>query len=427
MIESLYQHFLNATGVSTDTRSIQKGQIFFALNGPNFNANKFAASALESGASLAVVDDEAYATDKRYFLVKDGLTALQELARHHRKQLQIPVIAITGSNGKTSTKELIRDVLSRKYKVLATKGNLNNHIGVPLTLLSITPDIEIAVVEMGANHIGEIAALCELALPDHGLITNIGKAHLEGFGSFEGVIRGKSELYNYLIQNEGVVFVNSQNEILANMAQRRIASPVYYPAAGDFLHAELLATQPSISFQSESKEEVHTQLTGAYNFENICAALCVGKYFKVSEAEANEAVSAYVPENNRSQIIQKGELTIILDAYNANPSSMRAALENLQAQASAHKTAILGDMFELGEEGPQEHKALGELTRQLGIDQVLYCGEMMKAAYDANPNSSYFESKEGLVEFLKNNPVSNGTVLIKGSRGIGLETILEYL
>ena len=427
MIESLYKHFLKSTGVSTDTRTVQDGQIFFALNGPNFNANKFAEQAISKGASIAVVDDEDYVLGDGYFLVPDGLEALQELACHHRKQLDIPFIGITGSNGKTTTKELMRDVLQKKYRVSATLGNLNNHIGVPLTILSIDDTIEIAIVEMGANHVGEIAALCKIALPTHGLITNIGKAHLEGFGSFEGVIRGKSELYNYLIQNDGIVFVNSQNEILANMADKRIEAPIYYPARGDFLHAELLASSYFINYRSESGAIIKTQLSGVYNFENVCAALCVGKFFEVSEALANQAIAEYVSDNNRSQLIERGGKKIVLDAYNANPSSMMAALENLATEKGGPRTVILGDMFELGDGAAEEHRKVGKLTSELGIENVILCGKLMRSGREGNSRALYFETKDMLADYLKKNPIANGTVLIKGSRGMGLETILENI
>ena len=343
--------------VSTDTRNIPEGAIFFALKGPSFNANEFALEALDKGAAFAVIDEETYQKDDRMVLVEDVLQTLQELAQYHRQQLKIPVIGLTGSNGKTTTKELIREVLSQKYKVLATEGNLNNHIGVPLTLLSIDPEIEIAIIEMGANHIGEIARLSEIAQPTHGLITNIGKAHIEGFGGFEGVIRGKSELYHYLIQRGGEVFVNSQDEVLSNMA-KRFDKPYFYPAPGDYLTCTLVDADPFVTYENESGTLVKTQLIGTYNFSNIAAAICLGKFFDIPEKEADAAIARYVPTNNRSQIIRKGTNTIILDAYNANPDSMEAALENLKAMKAEDKVVILGDMFELGEESEAEHRRI---------------------------------------------------------------------
>lgn len=427
MIDRLYDLFLQSTGVSTDTRTIQSGNIWFALRGPNFDANKFADQALEKGASIAVIDDQAFAKDNRYFVVGDTLKALQDLGNHHRKQFSIPFIGITGSNGKTTTKELLRDVLAKKYKVLATKGNLNNHIGVPLTLLQIDESIEIAIIEMGANKVGDIAELCGIADPTHGMITNIGRAHLEGFGGIEGVIRGKSELYHHLIQKDGVIFVNSQSEVLFNIAKRRMKSPFYYPAIGDFFHAELVASQPVLTFKTSTVSETNTQLTGAYNFENICAALCIGKYFKVSDADALKAVADYNPDNNRSQIIKQGSNIIILDAYNANPSSMTAALTHFAEGAESSKVVVLGDMFELGEDGPSEHEAIGKLTAKLGFNEVHLCGGLMEYAKLGNSKACYWKDKKDFEEYLKKSPIENSTVLIKGSRGMSLETILDVM
>lgn len=427
MIEQLYQHYLKSTGVSTDTRSVQNGNIWFALKGPNFNANKFADQALEKGAMVVVIDDEAFAKDERYFVVKDGLKALQELGNHHRKQLDIPFIGITGSNGKTTTKELLRDVLSKKYKVHATEGNLNNHIGVPLTLLEIDDSVEIAIIEMGANKVGDIAELCGIADPTHGLITNIGKAHLEGFGGVEGVIRGKSELYHHLILRDGMIFVNSQSEVLSNIAERRIKAPYYYPNEGDYLHAKLLASHPALRLLTENEKEATTHLTGAFNFENICAALCVGKFFEVDADLALDAVASYNPDNNRSQIIEKGTNTILLDAYNANPSSMSASLRHFSGKEASYKVAILGDMFELGEDAPKEHEAVGKLTAELAFDEVHLCGKLMEFGKLGNPKAKYWPEKEQLKDHLENHPVKDAAILIKGSRGMSLETILVSL
>ncbi len=427
MIKQLYQHYLKSTGVSTDTRTVGEGNIWFALKGPNFDANRFADQALEKGARLVVIDDPALAKDDRFFVVEDGLKVLQALGNHHRKQLDIPFIGITGSNGKTTTKELMRDVLSKKYKVHATKGNLNNHIGVPLTILEIDNTIEIAIIEMGANKVGDIAELCGIADPNHGLITNIGKAHLEGFGGVEGVIRGKSELYHHLIQKEGVIFVNSQSEVLSNIAQRRIKTPYYYPAEGDYLHAELLESQPELTIRTESGLVAKTHLTGAYNFENICAALCVGKYFEVDALAALEAVTSYDPDNNRSQIIEKGSNRILLDAYNANPSSMTVSLKHFAESEGGYKVAVLGDMFELGEDGPKEHEAIGKLTAALNLHEVHLCGKLMEFAKLGNPKAHYWSKKEALKSHLESNPMTNASILVKGSRGMSLETLLESL
>lgn len=427
MIEQLYELYLKSTGVSTDTRKVGDGNIWFALKGPNFDANGFADQALEKGASVVVIDDNSFAKDDRYFVVEDGLTALQQLGNHHRNQLNIPFIGITGSNGKTTTKELMREVLAKKYKVHATEGNLNNHIGVPLTLLQIDASIEIAIIEMGANKVGDIAELCEIANPTHGLITNIGKAHLEGFGGVEGVIRGKSELYHHLIQRDGVIFVNSQSHVLANIAERRMKAPLYYPAKDDYLHAELLESHPSLRLRGEGGIQVTTHLTGAFNFENICAALAVGKYFEVQPQLAFDAVAHYNPDNNRSQVIEKGTNQILLDAYNANPSSMSVALKHFAGKDAAKKVVILGDMFELGDDAPKEHESIGKLTADLNFDEVHLCGKLMEFGKLGNPNAHYWPKKEGLKARLKSKPIHNAAIMIKGSRGMSLETLLESL
>src|SRR6478609_9324452 len=301
-IESIYLKYSESGKVSTDTRQITPGSVFFALKGPNFNANEFAHEALNKGASYAIVDEERFVTDQRILLVDDGLTALQDLARYHRSKLKIPFVGLTGSNGKTTSKELVSAVLSKKFKTYATKGNLNNHIGVPLTILSIDSTYEMAVIEMGANHLGEIALLCSIANPTHGFITNIGKAHIGTFGGFENIIRAKSELYQHLIVNGGQVFINSQNAILANMA-KRFKSPLFYPAAGDYYHAQFISADPYIKFKADSGDEVQTKLLGTYNFGNITAALCVSKFFGVDAVSANQAVAEYQPENMRSQIV----------------------------------------------------------------------------------------------------------------------------
>lgn len=425
-LEKLYAKYLETGKISTDTRDITPGCIFFALRGEKFNANQFAAQALEKGASCAVVDEAAYAVDDRFFLVEDVLAALQALARHHRSQLKIPVVGLTGSNGKTTSKELLNAVLSKKFKTFATKGNLNNHIGVPLSVLSINASHEIAVIEMGANHVGEIALLCSIANPTHGFITNIGRAHIGTFGGYENIIRGKSELYQHLLTNQGTVFINSQNAVLANMA-KRFTKPYFYPAKGDYYEAALLSSDPYIELRAENGEKVQTHLTGGYNFENIAAALCIGKFFRAESKEANEAVAAYVPGNMRSQIVKKESNTIILDAYNANPSSMEAAIENLAAMKADKKVVILGDMFELEEEAEKEHKLLGELVKSKKFDGVYLCGKLMKSAKNVFPGAFHAESKDVLAEELRKNPVKGATVLVKASRGIGLETIVEYL
>ncbi len=425
-IQSLYKLYLETGLVSTDTRKIIPGSLFFALKGPSFNANAFAQEALAKGASYAVVDDEAYAKSEKTILVNDSLTALQELARHHRAQLKISVIGLTGSNGKTTSKELVNAVLSKKFKTLATRGNLNNHIGVPLTILAIDASVEMAIIEMGANHVGEIAFLSSISKPTHGFITNIGKAHIGTFGGFENIIRGKSELYQHLINERGVVFINSQNTILANMA-KRFGNPIFYPAKGDYYHCELEEANPFLKIRTEQGADVTTQLIGAYNFENIAAALCIGKFFQVPYHEANAAIAKYVPSNMRSQLISKGSNTIILDAYNANPSSMQAAIESLAAQKASKKIAIVGDMFELEEDAEKEHWQLGKLLNEKKFDQVYLCGKLIKAALQEMPTAYYFETRDLLLEHLKANPIQNATILIKASRGMGLEVCAEVI
>ena len=425
-IAQLYTHFLKSRKVSTDTRQIQPDSIFFALKGDKFNANQFADEALSKGAALAVIDEAEYKKSERHILVNNVLETLQQLARYHRDQLKIPVVALTGSNGKTTSKELLNAVLSKKFKTSATKGNLNNHIGVPLTILAIDPSVELAIVEMGANHLQEIALLCTIANPTHGYITNIGKAHIGTFGGFENIIRGKSELYQHLINNNGQVFINSQNEIFANMS-KRFKAPLFYPAKGDYYHAEFVSADPTVVVKAENGEIVTTNLIGGYNFENIASALCIGKYFGVDAKLANQAVAEYVPSNMRSQILKKNSNSIILDAYNANPSSMAAAIVNLASMKADNKVLILGDMFELEEEAAIEHQQIGKLIREKGFKNVYLVGSLFKSALHEIPTAKYFVKKEELVQELKQFPIADSTILVKASRGIGLETIVDFL
>jgi UDP-N-acetylmuramoyl-tripeptide--D-alanyl-D-alanine ligase len=425
-IAALYQLYLQSGKVSTDTRQITPGSIFFALKGPTYNANAFAEEALQKGASYAVVDDATFAKSNRIILVEDSLQALQQLAAHHRVQLKIPVIGLTGSNGKTTSKELVSAVLNKKYKTFATKGNLNNHIGVPLSILSINNTYEIAVIEMGANHVGEIASLSSISKPNYGFITNIGKAHIGTFGGFDNIIRGKSELYQHLIQTNGKVFINSLNPILANMA-KRFKEPIFYPAKGDYYHCELVSADPFVKIKAENGEEISSQLVGSYNFENIAAALCIGKFFGVPDTDANAAVAAYTPGNMRSQKIEKGTNVIILDAYNANPSSMQAAIENLAAMHAVKKIVIVGDMFELEDEAEAEHRALGRLLKSKNFSEVYLCGKLSRFAKEEFEGAKHFETKDLLIEELKKKPIQNSTVLVKASRGVGLETVLDAL
>lgn len=348
------------------------------------------------------------------------------MARYHRDQLAIPIVALTGSNGKTTTKELLNVVLSKKYKVLATQGNLNNHIGVPLTVLSIDNTIEIAIVEMGANHLGEIATLCDIANPTHGFITNIGKAHIGTFGGFDNIVRGKSELYQHLINVNGTVWINSNSYVLANMSNR-IEAPLFYPKSGDFYHCEMISADPYLKIKTESGETIQTHLIGEYNFENVAVALCVGKFFKVDPAASKRAIEEYAPDNMRSQVVTKGSNTIILDAYNANPSSMEVALKSLGQMKANRKVAVLGDMYELEGESETEHKKIGDWLSANSIDEALLCGELIKVAAEHEPNSKYFPSREQLITYLKSHPIKDATILVKASRGMALEKVVDYL
>lgn len=425
-LEFLYQKYSASGHVSTDTRKIVPGCLYVALRGEKFNGNAFVEEALRSGAGWAVIDDPEFAGLPGTTLVPDALVALQDLARMHRSHLNIPVIGLTGSNGKTTSKELLHAVLSTTFRTYATRGNLNNHIGVPLTVLSIPKDTEVAVVEMGANHVGEIALLSSIARPTHGFITNIGKAHIGTFGGFENIIRGKTELFDFLLRNEGVVFINSANPILAPMI-RRFQHPVLYPGPDDFIHVELLETTPNLVCRADGGEPFQTGLSGAYNFENIAAALAVGKYFGVDLRAATAAVAAYVPSNMRSQLIVRGTNTVILDAYNANPSSMEAAVRNLQTRKDVIKAVILGDMYELGDDTEKEHRALGELLNSCGFDQIFLCGPLMEAAAQACPGARHFMTKAELAAALEEKPLRDTTVLIKASRGMSLESLAEVI
>lgn len=425
-ISDLYQKYLESGKVSTDTRQITSGSVFFALKGPTFNANEFAGEALAKGASYAVVDEPKYVTNDRCILVNDGLEALQALARVHRSKLNIPFIGLTGSNGKTTSKELVNAVVSRKFKVHATKGNLNNHIGVPLTILAIDSSHETAVIEMGANHVGEIATLCSIANPTHGFITNIGRAHIGTFGGYENIIRGKSELYQHLINTQGTVFINSQSPVLFNMA-KRFSKPVLYPAKGDYYHCELIGSDPFVTIRTEEGTELHTKLVGGYNFENIAVALCIGKFFGVDAKEAQAAVAAYEPGNMRSQVVKKGSNTIILDAYNANPSSMEAAIANLSKMNYPKKVVILGDMYELEEETEAEHRKLGSILSERGITNAYLCGPLSAAAQRTFPAGKFFATREDLIDELRKHPITDALILVKASRGMALEKIVDFI
>ncbi|MDO6602882.1 UDP-N-acetylmuramoyl-tripeptide--D-alanyl-D-alanine ligase [Arenibacter palladensis] len=422
-IEHLHQLFLEFPLVCTDTRKISPNCIFFALKGDNFNGNTYAAQALEKGASYAIVDEEEFAGHDKAILVNNVLNTLQELSRFHRNYCKAKVIGLTGSNGKTTTKELITAVLSRKYKTIATKGNLNNHIGVPLTLLSITPDTEMAIVEMGANHLKEIEFLCKLAMPDFGYITNFGKAHLEGFGSEEGVIKGKSELYDYLTSHDKSIFFNADDPIQKEKLSNVIKKFGYSQNKSEFFRIKLVGADPFVKI-SVDDIQITTQLVGSYNFTNCCAAILIGKYFNVELDEIKRGIEDYIPQNNRSQIINKNGHHIILDAYNANPTSMKAALENFQQLKADYKIAFLGDMFELGKTAENEHQEISNIATNMKFDQVFLIGENF---FKTKSDLRKFKSFDHLRETLNNKTLKNATILIKGSRGMALERILDLL
>ncbi len=433
-IEQLYAIYRQHPLVSTDTRQLPEGCLFFALKGGNYDGNKFADQALQNGAAYAVVDDAACVFNQRCLLVPNVLEALQNLATHHRRQFDIPVIAIGGSNGKTTTKELVSSVLSSHYPCHFTKGNFNNHIGVPLTLLSMPANTEVAVIEMGTNQPGDIEELCRIALPTHGLLTNIGKEHLEGFGSLAGVKKAEKELFDFLRQNHGCIFVNRSEKYLKTMAARArmqvgyLRSETLVPENG-LIEVKLLDAAPfvQVAFLSDDGPlvEVQTKLYGQHNFNNIMTAIALGVYFKVPARKIKSALEAYTPSNNRSQLIQRGSTTILLDAYNANPSSMQPALETLCAVPGSRRIAILGDMLELGHESQREHSRLMRLATKLPIDQVLLVGsEFGQTPYKKYGALHFADALAAREWFLAQN-LENTVVLVKGSRGIRLERVLE--
>jgi UDP-N-acetylmuramoyl-tripeptide--D-alanyl-D-alanine ligase len=490
--EKLYQIFKKRPLISTDTRKIAVGSLFFALKGDKFDANTFAKQAIEAGAAYAIIDNPDYQFGEQYILVYDVLSALQDLARYHRRQLTIPVIGLTGTNGKTTTKELINAVLSEHYKTLATQGNLNNHIGVPLTILSIDDSHEMAVIEMGANHQKEIELLCSIAQPTHGLITNVGKAHLEGFGGVEGVKKGKGELYDYLRKSEspkvrksesknglpppllelsptnrnadgkhttpelvgdnsnkssdgarketGVAFINQDNRILTEMQHaRHLENVVYYGTGADnnnLVIGEIIENSPLLTIRWTNdgtglSHPVKTQLTGVYNLDNILAAICFGVYFGLSDEEINKGVEGYQPKNNRSQIVQTATNTLICDYYNANPSSMFVAIENIGKITAQHKVLILGDMFEMGDEAAAEHEAVIKKAMDTPVDERIFIGKefaevsMVHSPWSMDNPPQFYATAEDAIAALKAIPIKNATILIKGSRGMALERLVE--
>ena len=425
-IATLHSLFLNCTSVSTDTRKIEKDSLFVALKGENFDANTFAKEALEKGAKYVIIDNPSYKIDERTLLVEDSLIALQELAKFHRNYLGLPIIALTGSNGKTTTKELIHAVLSKKYNTLATIGNLNNHIGVPLTLLRFTKETEIGIVEMGANHQKEIEFLCKIAQPDYGYITNFGKAHLEGFGGVEGVIKGKSEMYDYLRNNQKIAFINLDDAI---QKEKAIGIKQFSFGLNELnvdVKIDKVEANPMVKI-SFNDLTINSHLIGIYNANNINAAITIGNYFKVSDEQIKEAIENYIPENNRSQLIQKNGNEIILDAYNANPSSMSAAITNFIQLEHNHKIAVLGDMFELGEESLSEHKKIIALLISETNITTYFIGKDFYANQVQNSHIKFFENFENFATFFKANQPKESLILIKGSRGMALEKTLELI
>ncbi len=425
-IKKLHEIFLTSKGISTDTRTIQKDQLFFALKGDNFDGNKYAVQALDKGAGYAVVDDPTLINIPNCIVVKDVLESLQNLARFHRKYLNIPILGITGTNGKTTTKELINAVLSQKFKTFATQGNFNNHIGVPLTILSMDKSTEFGIVEMGANHIGEIAQLCSIANPDYGLITNIGRAHLEGFGSFEGVIKAKTELYQHIAQNGKMLFVNADDQLLMKLS-------------GDFkkeLYGKNIDAGNKFSLEKKelfltlkwNTDKIKTQLVGNYNFYNVLAAIKTGLFFGVSKNKIIEAIENYRPKNNRSQFLDTGKNKLIVDVYNANPVSMQSAIENFYSIKASNKLLLLGDLLELGNVSADEHEKVLKLIKNLNFKNACLVGnEFYRFANDKLYPYLFFKNTDDLIGYLKKEKPENFYALLKASRGIRLEKIIPYL
>ena len=424
-IKTIYSYFLAGNSVCTDTRKLSKNDIFFALKGDNFNGNKFAEQALQKGAKYAIIDEKE-CKSKNTILVEDVLITLQELATYHRKQLNIPIIALTGSNGKTTTKELIKSVLAKKYKTTATEGNLNNHIGVPLTLLSMTEETEIGVVEMGANHQNEIEFLCNIALPDYGLVTNFGKAHLEGFGGIEGVIKGKSELYDHLKSNSKTVFINTDDVKQVKQIGDYSNKITFGSGENNDCIINFKEANPFVILRFK-KEIIKTKLIGDYNFGNIAVAIAIGNHFKIPSNDVKNAIESYSPHNNRSEIISLVSNTIILDAYNANPTSTHAALRNFEKLGAEHKIVFLGDMFELGKHSEIEHQNIVDTLEILKFQQAYLVGSNFYETKSKSKRIKILESFEDLKILLSKKSIKNSSILIKGSRGMKMERILELL
>ncbi len=432
-IKHLYTLYTQQYLVCTDTRNITPNSIFFALKGDSFNGNLFALDALKKGAAYAIVDEDINTTDARIFRVNNAIEALQQLANYHRKQLKIPFIAIGGSNGKTTTKELLHSVLSQKYTTYATQGNLNNHIGMPLTLLAIQPDVQMAIIEMGTNQPGDMEELCTIAQPNYGITTNIGKEHLEGFGNLEGVAKEESVLYLHLMKNKGLAFVNANDEWLTRMAARlnEVYKYGYNTKDKKIVNADYIGglseANPFIECTLPNSEgKVKAQLSGEFNFENIMAAAAIGAYFGVGGEQIKHGIESYVPTNNRSQVVVKGSNTLYMDCYNANPSSMEVALKNFASFVHPNKIVVVGDMFELGDFANAEHKAIAALCKKLGFETIYAVGELF-VPHKRIMNAKTFETSEVLAQHFKKHLPTNAYILFKASRGIALEKAAEGL
>tara|TARA_B110000908_G_C10193710_1_gene421800 strand:+ start:43 stop:1329 length:1287 start_codon:yes stop_codon:yes gene_type:complete len=426
-MNDLYSQFLESTGVATDTRAIEEGNIFFALKGDSFNGNRFADKALELGALFVVIDEKEYVTSERYILVEDVLKTLQELAAHHRSMFKIPVIGITGTNGKTTTKELINTVLSTKFNVFATKGNFNNHIGVPLSLLSITKETEIAIIEMGANHVGEIADYCKWMKPTLGLITNIGSAHLEGFGSFENIITAKTELYTELKENNKIIFFNDDDELVKSLVNDYEFRISYGNKESVDTRVKVLNSFPTVQLtlveEDLVKERIRTNLFGEYNVSNISAALAIGSYFDISFELMKSGLEGYIPKNNRSEIREVGTNLVILDAYNANPTSVKAAVDSFSKLLGAQKVVMIGDMFELGKDSLKLHQEIVDFVCSSNFEKTIFVGKDFSQC--TADNAIFFETTEKLKQWFINEKMQASIILIKGSRGMKMESIID--
>lgn len=422
-IEEIYKIYKQYPSIQTDTRKLKKDDLFFALKGPNFNGNDFAQQALGQGAAYVIADEPLSFSDNRILKVDEALKALQQLAEFHRQQFHIPFIAITGSNGKTTTKELVHAVLSSTFETYTTQGNLNNHIGVPLTILRIQPDAAFAVIEMGANHLKEIEGYCQYAQPTHGLITNIGKAHLEGFGGAENVKKGKGELFDFLNLNNGTAFVNEDDPAVLELGNH-LEKTIHYGSSGEGNTGRLLKHDPFIEVEINSGESIQTNLVGAYNLSNVLAAVCIGQYFKIDTSKIKTAIGNYTPSNSRSQLIKLASNTIILDAYNANPGSMTAAIENFAVMKGDKKILLLGDMKELGEDSLKEHAAIVSLVKKYKWENVVLVGKNFS---EVDNSYTHVENSKQASDWLKKENIKNSLLLVKGSRSMQMEKVLEEI